>query len=665
MKNLLIYGIVNHFLLWYYYPYAQTHIRKRGLGEKKVKKKKEKVDRNRIIKNNIYILKLLTGVSRPRVAHAAVSHFLFYFEWIFYSAFFIRFVIQAVEKNQSFSRIMVFLLITMAVFCSLSVYANYYENVVKPLTDTDIYKGLYRKLYRKALNTDLQCYEDNVFYNKYTMALDGASNKACATIDNIWSIIFGGIAAVLAFIIMYQIDPYALLFVIFPIIGNFVFGAALNKLTYRMYEDQTPYNRKAEYINRVVHLADYAKEVRLTRVFRLMMQKYRAAVQGNIDVVRKYSLKGIFASWFRQMFTFTIIFEGVLLYGAYRTIVTKSMQLSEYAVLSSFMVSTTWILIGFSTSMIESYKNSLYLENIRKFLEYQPKIPEDYDGIIPDPDISTIEFRNVSFGYDEGKPIIRNLSFTIKGNSKVALVGHNGAGKSTIIKLLFRFYDPTEGAIYLNGRDIKEYNLQAYRKLFTAAFQDYKIFAMTVKENVLMRRAGVEDEEKVRQALIKAGVYDKVMSLPKGMDTILTREFDENGAVLSGGQYQKIVVARAFVSEAPIRIFDEPSSALDPIAEYELFESIMQDSQDKTMVFISHRLSSVQNADMVFMLEQGRLIEQGTHKELMKSGGAYADMYKKQAENYLALEEDADAGDREEYAGSIFTDRTRQGEAMV
>ncbi len=631
-----------------------------------MKKKSKKADRNKIIKNNIYILKLLASISKPRVIHAAVNRFLFYFEWIFYSAFFIRFVIQAVEKNQSFSRIMIFLLVTMAVFCSLSVYINYYDNVVRPLTDTVIYKGLYRRLYRKAMNTDLRCYEDNEFYNKYTMALEGASDRVNATNDNIWSILFGGIAAVTAFIIMYQIDPYALLFVIFPIIGNFVFGAALNKLTYRLYEEQTPFNRKAEYINRVVHLSDYAKEVRLTRVFQLMMQKYRAAVQGKIDAVRKYSLKGIFANWFRQMFTFTIIFEGVLLYGAYRTIVTKSMRLSEYAVLSSFMVSTTWILIGFSTSMIESYRNSLYIENIRKFMEYTPKIPEDYDGFQPEREISSIEFRNVSFGYDETKPIIRNLSFRIKGNSKVALVGHNGAGKSTIIKLLFRFYDPTEGAILVNGRDIREYNLQAYRSLFTAAFQDYKIFAMSVKENVLMRRAKAEDEDMVKQALMKAGVYDKVMSLPKGMDTVLTREFDEEGAVLSGGQYQKIVVARAFVSEAPIRIFDEPSSALDPIAEYELFESIMQDSLDRTMIFISHRLSSVQNADMVFMLEQGMLIEEGTHKELMKRGGAYADMYKKQAENYLALEEDADDSDyREEYAGSIFTDRTGQKEAIL
>lgn len=628
--------------------------------------KKNRVSKNKIVQNNIYILKLLYSICKPRVVHTAISRFLSYFEWIFYSAFFIRFVINAVEKNQSFVRIMIFLLITIIVSCSLSIYNNYFENGIKPLTDTVIYKNLYKKLYMKATNVELECFENSEFYNKYTMALESANEKVTSTNDNIWSILFGGIASIVAFVIMYQIDHYAMLFVVFPIIGNFAFGSILNKITYRRYQDQTPYNRRAEYINRVIHLSDYAKEVRLTNVFKLMMKKYEEAIQGNIAVVGKYSVKAIFANWFQHMFTFTIIFEGVLLYGAYQTIVTKNMQLSELAVLSSFMVSTTWILIGFSTSLIESYKNSLFIENIRKFLDYTPVIPEDYEGIMPEQEISSIEFRGVSFRYKKEEPIINNLSFTIKGKNSVALVGHNGAGKSTIIKLIFRLYDPAEGAILVNGRNIREYNLQAYRKLFSAAFQDYKIFAMSVKKNVLMRNVTEADDEAVKNALVKAGVYDKIMTLPGGMDTVLTREFDEDGSVLSGGQYQKIVVARAFACDAPIKIFDEPSSALDPIAEYELFDSIMQDSEDKTMIFISHRLSSVQNADVVFMLEHGEIIERGTHKSLMKLGGAYADMYKKQAENYLAADNYLDTGNSQnEYAGSIFANQISNEEVRL
>lgn len=196
------------------------------------------------------------------------------------------------------------------------------------------------------------------------------------------------------------------------------------------------------------------------------------------------------------------------------------------------------------------------------------------------------------------------------------MVGHNGAGKTTIIKLLFRLYDPTSGEILVNGRNIKEYNLRAYRQLFAAAFQDYKVFALSVKDNVLMGRKVKGVDEAVIEALKKAGVYEKVISLPNGINTILTKEFDEDGAVLSGGQYQKIVVARAFVQDTPVKVFDEPSSALDPIAEYEMYKSIMKESKDKTMIFISHRLSSVRNADRVFMFDKGELIEQGTHEEL-------------------------------------------------
>ena len=218
------------------------------------------------------------------------------------------------------------------------------------------------------------------------------------------------------------------------------------------------------------------------------------------------------------------------------------------------------------------------------------------------------------------------------------MVVWNGAGKTTIIKLLLRLYDPSAGTIYYNGKDIREYNLKAYRELFATTFQDFQLFGMTVKENVLMGRHYDNEDALVEDALKKAGVYDKIMTLKDGLDAIMTKEFDEEGAVLSGGESQKLAVARTFVKDAPMKIFDEPSSALDPIAEYELFKNIMSEGSDHTMLFISHRLSSVKNCDKVFMLEKGRLIEEGTHAQLIADNGSYAQMYKKQAMNYLAIE---------------------------
>lgn len=603
-----------------------------------MKKKENDIPMKRAIANNVYAVKLMASMCKKRVVWEAIIKILYYFEWLFYSAFFLRYVISAMEQQQSFWKILLFLLITQITFCVISLCNNYVQGSVNPITNIVIYRKLYHKLFKKSRNVELSCFEDSNFYNRYTLAMDGAAIHMCETVNNIWGVCFGVIAAGIAFTVMYQIDHVAIVFVIFPLLGNFLFNNRLNNLDYQRNKDIVPHKRKTEYVNRVMYLADYAKEIRLTNVFAMLKRKYNEGIEGMVNVTKKYRIKGIILHWFRVMFTFTFIFEGVLLYGAYQTIVAKTMSLPELAVLSSVMVSTTWILIGFAGSLVTLFRNGLFVENLRGFLEYQPVIPEDYDGEDPGEEIKSLEFKNVSFSYKD-EMTIKNLSFEIRGGCTYALVGHNGAGKSTIIKLLMRLYDPTEGEILLNGKNIKVYSLQKYRALFATAFQDYQIFAMSIMDNVLMRKGKKEDEEAVRHALKLSGVYDKVMSLSQGMDTILTKEFEEQGAVLSGGEFQKIVVARAFLKECPIKIFDEPSSALDPIAEYELFENIINDSKSKTMLFISHRLSSVQNADWVFMLENGTIIEQGSHNKLMKKDGVYADMYRKQAKNYLASED--------------------------
>ncbi len=585
--------------------------------------------------NNWYALRLLWKISPSQVVHQAIVRLLGYVEWLFYSAFFMRYVIHAMETEQEFTSILMFLCITVAVFASISLYQSYVNGKVMPITHAQVYKKLNLMLFEKSCNVELACFEDSGFYNKYTLAMNKAEEQLMNTVGNIWGIVFGVIASVASFWFMYDVDAISVLFVLFPIIGNFVFDRRIGQIEFARNKDMAPHNRKIAYVNRVMYMADYAKEVRLTKAFALMKRHYQEAIQGLAEETKKYTVKAVIFHWFRVMFTFSFIFEGVLIYGAYRTLVSHTMPLAQLAVLTSMMVSCTWILIGFTNSLMAGFRNGLFVDNLRGFLEHQETIPEDYAGKDPGDRIESIEFRDVSFSYKD-EVVIRHLSFELRGGRTYALVGHNGAGKSTIIKLLMRFYDPDEGEILLNGRNVKEFELQKYRALFATAFQDYQIFSLSVMENVLMRKGTEEDEKTVVEALRMAGVYDKVASLPQGIHTILTKEFAEDGAVLSGGEYQKIVVARAFVKDCPFKIFDEPSSALDPIAEYELFESILEYSRDKTMLFISHRLSSVQNADWVLMLENGTIIEEGTHRMLMEKKGAYADMYEKQAVNYLA-----------------------------
>ncbi len=608
------------------------------------KKKQREIGRTRALKNNIYACSLLGKIAPNLLVHYGISRFLGYFEWLFYSAFFMRYVINSLETGQEFNHIMVFIIVVTVVFGSMTLYNSFLNGRVYPIGRAVVNKGIYLKLFKKSRNVELECFENSEFYDKYTLAMEKADERLIQTVEVVFGAFFGAIASVCAFVFMYQVDKISVLFILFPIIGNFVFKRMNSHLDYARNKDMAPYNRKVAYVNRVMYLTDYAKEIRLTDVFSLMRKQYREAIQGLADVTKKYTKKAVFLHWNTVMFTFTFIFEGLLIYGAYRTVVSHSMTLAQLSVITSMMVSTTWILIGFTESLTALFKNGLFIEYLRSFLEYEEKIPEDSEGLDPGTEISTIEFKDVSFSYKD-KEVLSHLNMEFRGGKTYALVGYNGAGKTTLIKLLLRFYDPTEGVILLNGRDIREYDLKKYRALFATAFQDHRMFSMSVMDNVVMGEDIPEEEreEKVTEALKLSGAYDKVMTLKKGLDTTLTHEFDDEGAVLSGGEFQKIVVARAFVKECPFKIFDEPSSALDPIAESELFDNIYESCRDNTLVFISHRLSSVQNADWVYLLADKTVKEAGTHAMLMEKKGIYADMYHKQAVNYLALSDEGSA----------------------
>ncbi len=589
------------------------------------------------LKNDWYALKLGYSISRSVVLHAFLMRLAGYFEWVFFDAVFLREIVGALDENRSFGEIFTFILICGITFALINLYSNYADSVVLPLQTVRLYGGIYRKLYAKARNVELSCYEDPDFYNRYTMAMDGAELKVQQIIVSFWGVLVGAVATGAVFLFMFQIDHYAVLFILCPLLGNFVFGNWKNKFDFKKYQEQAPNEKVLNYVNRTMYLADYAKEIRLFKIFRLLKKQYHEATENNVKVAVKYALPKAVLNFWRITFTFTVIFEGVLLYAIYRHQVTGSITLAQLTVMTSLMVAMTWILIRLFEDIMSIMQNGLFINNLRGFLEYEEKIPEDQKGILPEGEFESLEFDHVCFSYKD-EEIIKDLSFVLKKGEIAALVGHNGTGKTTIVKLLLRLYDPVSGVIRMNGRDIREYDLHAYREMFATTFQDFSILGMTVMENVLMGRHYENEEELTVKALKKAGIYEKVMSLPGGIRTVMTKEFDEDGAVFSGGESQKLAVARTFAKDSPVKIFDEPSSALDPIAEYELFRNIMKEASDHTMLFISHRLSSVKNCDKVFMLENGRLIEEGSHSELMALGGSYAKMYRKQAMNYLALD---------------------------
>ena len=320
-------------------------------------------------------------------------------------------------------------------------------------------------------------------------------------------------------------------------------------------------------------------------------------------------------------------------------------------------INVIWKIRWMFSDLIQKITNfpqhSLYIEKYREFLKYVPKIG---GGIKDIPEFESLEFKNVSFSYEfdsnpkykfhdkdykapvkdeKGKNALKNVSFTLKKGEKIAIVGYNGAGKTTLIKLMMRLYDPTEGEILYNGVNVKQYDPECYRKMIGTVFQDFKLFATSVAQNVINGKYEENTHrEIVLDALDKADFTEKLKTLKNGIDTHLTREFDDEGTNLSGGESQKVVIARVFAGKYPIVIMDEPSSALDPMAEYNLNQSILKSTNDKTVVFISHRLSTTRIADKIYMFAKGQLIEEGSHKELLERDGKYAEMFRLQSEKY-------------------------------
>lgn len=591
----------------------------------------------KIILNNLYAMKEMMTISKQRVVYSIVKRLIEYLLWVFYSAFFVRFILDALEQEKALSEILLAVGVIGGVSLLLEFFLYYCNNVLFPAWDVKIFHELYKKVYKKAENVEIGCYENREFYDKFSTAIDDMGNKLCQCVDNMSTVICGTMGGILACYTMVEIDPWTIVFLIAPLLGNFLFAPKMNKIFYERYQDGVPYDRKLAYVNRVMYLKEYAKEFRLSKVFRVVQEQYGQATEGKSGIWRPYFKRAFLLGMFQYFFSYIVIFEGILLYGAYQALVPKApgITFSQMAVLTSVMVTASWVWVQVINAINRGTENSLLVENYRNFLAYEEQLPEDGTGDLPDSEIKSIEFSHVSFCYSNGKQILSDVSFSIEAGKNLVLVGHNGAGKSTIIKLLLRLYDPTEGVIQVNGRDIREYQLSAYRSLFACAFQDGVVFPGTVRYNVLMGREGTDEE--VISALQKAGVYEKIKSLPLGIDSQLTKEFDENGTLLSGGECQKVLVARAFAKPAQVTVFDEPSSALDPIAEHELLSGILKETDGRTRILISHRLSCVKEADHLIMLENGRIVEEGTHQILMKKHGKYAELYRVQEQNYCAF----------------------------
>ena len=556
-------------------------------------------------------------------------------EQVFYVFFFVyltKYIFNCIENNIEYSRLFWFLVIACSGLICIHFICGWYETYRKIKTP-EVYRHIFHRVIDLSDTLELKDYESPEFYDKYARALDNCVDQAMNIAIKTGVYIGNVISTIMSIFIAVMVDPVFLVFLIVPMIVSLYFGKKNARTNFEREKAITRDKRTAEYVKRVYYEKKYAAEVRLYDVNDLMLKKQEDAVDEMERVSLGYRMKTAFYSFIMK--GSYSIFAGILayFYVVFRVTYGNVSDVSSYVAMITAMSFSTNQLKAAVENRIYIFNESKLFENLEEFLEQDRKPKEE--KIIPD-EIESVEFRNVTFTYPGAKtPTLNNISFKWRKGEKLAIVGYNGAGKTTLIKLLMGLYPVTEGQILVNGIDIKDIDLDAYRDRFGTVFQDLQVFAMTLAENVLMRRpAGEEDYEKVRKALQDAQFDCEHRGLTKGLDTVISREFDEEGFVPSGGQAQKIAIARVFASQPDMVILDEPSSALDPLAEYNMYRNMMKLSEGKGVIFISHRLSSARMADKIYLVKDGKIVEQGTHEQMMDLNGFYHEMFMLQAENY-------------------------------
>lgn len=598
--------------------------------------KKEKVSLFKTFQNNFYMLGLAFKASPARVIGAFGERVCQQLRNLFLGIVFWEVILGFVEGGAVFKEVVPFLTFSVVFLLLLQLLLELNWNVVEPIGNQKLYEQMHMRMFAKACDVELECFENPDFYNKYMKAVTQVKSRAHTVLWTMSSLLVSLFSLGFLFYKIMRIDPLAVLFAVFPMISTYVIGKRINQVNYELYQENILADRKKEYVKRSIYQRDLAKELRLSNGFAVLMFYFKDALGVVIENTKKYGLKAALLTCCSEGISQVFITAGSILYASVRLLYYKDLQIGEYIVLINAITQIARFLVNDAWLLTRLQDNYLYIQNIKEFFNYKPKIAQSGKGKSVDKSKLLLEMDHVSFTYfGQEREVLKDISLSIHKGEKIVLVGENGAGKTTLVKLLMRLYDPEKGRMTLNGRDVKEYAVSEYRGLFGTVFQDFRIFGLTVAENVLMRRRRPEDKGIVEEALKNSGVYEKVMTLPHGIDTMLTREFDPEGAVLSGGEQQKIAIARVFARDCEIAVLDEPSSALDPVAEYQMYESMLKACENKAVVFISHRLSSAVLADKIYMLEHGKIVESGSHTELMKQNGKYAEMFRFQAGNYV------------------------------
>ncbi len=514
----------------------------------------------------------------------------------------------------------------------------------RDVKDEWVQNVMVEKLGERIMNLEYSYLENTYYLDLKERAIFAVQNQSAivAIITLIANTVQGVITLAGLMVILFTLGPVLMTAIAIGVVLMILIVKAASGTMVALMNRIIPINRIFGYYAGVAADKPAQKDLRLYHMDKLVTEKIRQSNETTCDEFDVANRKMGLANGANGVITefisaFTYGYVGIRtisdMFGSRITLGSLTMYVSSAITFSS-------TIIQFGENLIGLWQNSQFLVPYQEFMALKEETIED-GGVPMDDIVETLEFRNVSFTYPKAeKPVLKNVSFAVKKGEKISIVGLNGAGKSTLVKLICRMYKADSGEILVNGRDIYDYDYLSYMNVISAVFQDYKLFNFTIEENISCKESGA-DENRVNYLIDEVGMREKIDTLPEGIHSRFGKEYDEDGVELSGGQGQKIAIARALYKKASMVILDEPASALDPIAEAEIYEKFNSLVEDKTAIYISHRMSSSVFCDRILIIDGGTVSDFDTHENLMKkTDSLYYKLFTSQAENYkLAIEQ--------------------------
>ena len=512
---------------------------------------------------------------------------------------------------------------------------NDYFSIKQSIYDMKLRNHYAIQIIIKMMGADYKNTEDSVFLDKQQKAFYSIGFIAFVgnTIFN--SLLSSILRFILLFYILAQLDIVVIIFLTVIIYFNYKLNKKSMLKTKEIEDEKSPAKRKLDYNNSLILNFSGGKEIRIFNAFDYFLNKLRHNFSELLSFNKKqiiYTRKTNYYKGFLKSLQILILY-GYIMYEFSKGLITPG-DIILFITATDQLSSSMESIMGVFSQL---YNSVIHYNSFKDFMD----IPEEFkltakkDTVLLTAAAPLIEFKNVSFKYPNTDDyVLENVSIKINPYEKLSVVGDNGAGKTTFIKLLLRLYDVTNGEILINGINIKDYDYEEYISLFSPVFQDFKIFSFTIKENICFDDPNYS-EDKLIYSIEKGNLAEKISSLPNNIDTYLFKDFVETGIDFSGGEKQRLAISRAFYKDAPVAVLDEPTASLDPIAEKEIYEQFNDMVEGKTAIYISHRMSSSKFCDNIAVFDNGKLAEYGTHIELMNLGRIYAEMYNKQAEYYI------------------------------